>query len=77
MVEGGQGVGFALEALKTLLASGQLGRQNLQCHLALQGRVFSSIHLTHTACAELLNDLVVAYGLADHFLYSCLRKLSD
>ncbi len=66
MVEGGQRLGLALEAVQPLGVRGQLGRQQLERHLPLEPRVLGAIDLTHAARAELLEDAVVAQGAARH-----------
>ena len=67
MVEGSQELGLPLEASKPLGVGGERLGQDFDGDFTVERRILSSIHLSHTALTELLNDLVVAYGLANHF----------
>ena len=40
-------------------------RQEFQCHVAVQPRVFGLVDHTHPAPAQLLDDAVMGDGLAD------------
>ena len=66
VIESGEGLRLALEALEPLLVRGELGGQDLQSHLTLERRVLCSVHLSHPARTEFLQDLVVAQRLANH-----------
>jgi hypothetical protein len=68
VVEGGESLRLAAESLQLRLATGHFGRQYLERHLPLEGRVFGAIHLSHAARTELVENLVVADALADHDL---------
>ncbi len=60
MVEGGQQVGLPLQAGEALLVGSHYLRQDLDRYLALQAGVVGAIHLTHTASAQRLDNLVMA-----------------
>ncbi len=60
MVEGGDGLGLALEALEPLGVGGQLGFEHLDRHDALEVRIPGPEHLADAAGAERAEDLVVA-----------------
>src|ERR1039458_2057900 len=66
MVQGGSGLRFALETCESLCIFSDLVRQELQGDKAVQGDVLSLIDKTHALTAELPNNAVVRYGLADH-----------
>ena len=66
---------FPLETIQALLAGGQIGRQDFECNLAVQGSILGPIHLTHPALAELLHDLEVRKGLTDHGALSLAKFL--
>ncbi len=65
MIQRGQGLGLPLEAVEPLRICGQLGRQHLQGHLAVEAQILGTINLAHTARTELFQDPVMANGLAD------------
>ena len=66
MVEGGGGLGFALEALERLMVLGHLLRQEFERHKAVELGVLSFVDDTHSSAAELLQDAVVGDGCAGH-----------
>ena len=47
MIEGGQGLGLAAEALQAIRACGHPGGQHLERHVAPELRVGGAIHLAH------------------------------
>ena len=59
MIEGGEGLGFALESREAFGVVPERGRQDFQRDVAAELRVGGAIHLAHAACAELLQDLIV------------------
>ena len=65
VVEGGEGLGLALEALEPLRVGGHLGRQDLEGHLAPELRVGRTVHLAHATGADGGGDAVVGERLAD------------
>jgi len=58
--------GFPLEPLQCLLVLGVFLRQKLQGHIATQAGVLSPVHHTHAPFTDLLQNLVMADGRADH-----------
>jgi hypothetical protein len=66
MVERGQGAGFAFEASDPLGVGRQILRENLDRHVSPKLRIMASVCLTHASGADLLDDLVVGEGFADH-----------
>ena len=60
VLEGGNRLGLALEALAPQRVGGHVGRQHLDRHLAPQTRVLGQVHLAHTARTERLADGVGA-----------------
>lgn len=66
MIESGQGLRLATEALETLGVGGQLGRQHLESDFAPQLGVDGAENLAHPAGAELFDDLIVTDGGASH-----------
>ena len=77
MVEGGEHLCLALEALEPLGVGGHLRRQNLERHLALELGVPGEVDLPHPALAELVEDPVVGEGLADHGASDPIVTLSE
>ncbi len=67
MIQRGCGLSFALEPGESLLVAGNIIRQKLEGHEAVQARVFRFVNHSHTAATELLDDVVVRDGLANHF----------
>ena len=66
MVEGGGGLGFALEALQGLMIFGHVFRQELERDEAMELGVLGLIDDTHPSATELLQNAVVQYHLAQH-----------
>ena len=66
MVECGGGLGLAREALSGLLVRHEMGGEEFECDGTFEFGVFGLIDHAHPAFTELLGDLVVADGLADH-----------
>ena len=60
MIEGGEQLGFALEARHAIRIGREGGRQHLQRDVAVQFRVPRAAHFAHSAGAELRRDLVGA-----------------
>ena len=74
VVERGDDLGLALEALQPLGIFGHVGGQHLQCDAALQAGVLCDIDLTHAAGCQQLDDLVgsqLGSGL-DHGCSDCI-----
>ena len=65
MIQGGGRLGLPLESLQRMAVLGQLFGQELQGDGALEPGVLGLVDDTHAAAAELLQDPVVRYGLAD------------
>ena len=57
---------FALEPGSNVSVAEQMGRQKLESNLSFQLRVLGLVDDTHAAFAELLGDLVMGDGLANH-----------
>jgi len=68
MVQRGSGLSLDLESFPFFITGGDLARQELDGHLALELGVLSLIHHAHAAFAELGENLVVEDGFADHGL---------
>src|SRR5580704_12777107 len=66
MVQGGSGLGLALEAGKRLRVAGNFLRQEFEGDEAVQARVLGFVYDAHAAAAEFFYDAVVRNGLADH-----------
>ena len=66
VIEGGEGLRLAPEALQPLRARGHLGRQHLERHVAPELRVGGAVDLAHPAGADRGGDPVVRERLADH-----------
>src|SRR4051794_40590714 len=58
---------FALKAGQDLRVAGDIVRQKLQRHKAMQAHVFSFVDDSHSASTELLEDAVVRNCLPDHW----------
>ena len=58
--------GFALETLPALFVAQQMRRQEFERHGPIEFRIFGLVNNTHPTFAELLGDLVVRDGRADH-----------
>src|ERR1700730_13485587 len=63
MVESRRGLRFTLKTGKSLGVFGYFIGQEFQSHKPVQPGVFSLVHHTHPATAELLDDAVVRDGL--------------
>ena len=70
MVESGERLRLAPEALEPLRARGHLGRQHLERDVAAELRVGGAVHLAHPAGAERGGDAVVGEGPADREAHS-------
>ena len=70
VVESRDRLGFALEALASLVVVGHLRRQHLERHLPVQLGVLGLIHVAHPPAAEVPDDLVVVEDRADQNEYS-------
>ncbi len=66
VVEGGDGLRLALEALAAFVIHAERRRQHLERDLTVQLLVLGGIDLAHAAAAELPYDAVMAEGGADH-----------
>jgi len=58
---------LALEASESLCVFGNVVRQELQRHKAVEFHILRFVNNTHPASAEFLDDEVVRDGLADHW----------
>jgi hypothetical protein len=67
MIQRGGSLGFTLEAAKGLRVFGDLVRKELESHEAAEFHVLGFVNDAHPAAAQLLDDAVVRYGLADHY----------
>jgi len=65
MVERRRRLRLALEASESLCVIGNIVRQELQSHKAVQFYIFRLVNNTHPAAAEFLDNAVVRNGLAD------------
>ncbi len=63
MIEGGGGLGFALEAGESLRVFGDVVGEELERDETVQADVFSFVNDTHAAAAEFFDDAVVGDGL--------------
>ncbi len=68
VVQGGGGLGFALEAAQGLRISGDLIGKEFQGDEAMEASVFGLVNHAHAATAQLFDDAIVGDGLADHSL---------
>ena len=59
-------MGFVLEARFCVGIEAECSREKLECYGAFEAGVLGFVDDTHAAFAELLNDLIVGYCLADH-----------
>ena len=66
VMQSGGGLSLPKEPLLGLFVVQQMRGQELEGHIALELLVLGSIHNTHAALAELLDDAVVADRPADH-----------
>ena len=60
VIQGGEELGFTLEASQSVLVSGEVLRQNLDRHVTIQLRIPRPIHLARGARAERLENLIMA-----------------
>ena len=58
LIERGDRLGLALEALAAIGIAGGIRRQHFDRDSAIQPRVFGAIHLAHSACAQRRDDLI-------------------
>ncbi len=65
---------FSLEPAHSLGIGGKLLGQDLQRHVPVQLGIGGAVHLTHAPLANLLNDFVMADGLAEHETPPSLRN---
>jgi hypothetical protein len=66
MLESGRRLGLLNEPALPLRVGNQLGRQDLEGDLAVQIDVEGTVDDPHAATADLIEDLVMGEGLADH-----------
>jgi hypothetical protein len=66
VVQGRGGFGFLYEAQPVLGVGVSVGRQDLDGDQTIQVRVTGFVDFAHAALAQLLDDAVVRYGLANH-----------
>jgi hypothetical protein len=66
VIDGGGGPGFMDEALSFIHAFQSLRGEKLERHGPLELGILGLVDDAHSAFAELLQDLIVGYGLADH-----------
>ena len=66
MIQCGSSLSFAFKAAQSLRIWRESVRKELQGNEAVQLGVFSLVHNTHTAAAELFDDTVMRDGLAKH-----------
>jgi hypothetical protein len=64
VVEGGDGLRLALEALQAVGVGGHLRRKDLQRHLAVELRVLGQEDGSHAALADLALDAIVREALS-------------
>ena len=64
MIETARGLRLLLEAPQPVGVLGDCGRQNLDCHGAIQARVVGAVDFSHAACANGRDDLVRAEFVA-------------
>jgi hypothetical protein len=66
MVQGGGSPRFPSETFQHWLRMPQVFGQELQRNETVKTNIFSLENHTHSAAAELFQDAIVRYGLADH-----------
>jgi len=66
MIQRGGGLSLELKSRQRVRVSGNLFRQELEGHEAMQPRVLSFVHHAHTATTQFLEDAVVRDGSSDH-----------
>ena len=67
MVEFRQRHGLCAEAFEDFGLAGQFGLQHLDGDFAFEHGVEATVDRTHAAFADLLDDLIIADNLADHY----------
>jgi hypothetical protein len=78
VVEGGDGARLSLEPLESIGIAGQLGRQDLERHAAVEPGIVGLVDLAHAARAEGPDDPVVVQRRSEHGrLASGLRGTTD
>ena len=65
MVQGRSRARLALKALEQLAVLGHFGRKKFQRHAAAKLRILGFVHHAHSACADLLDNLVMRKSLSD------------
>jgi len=71
MVQGRRPLRLALEASESLCVFGNIVRQELQSHKAVEFDVLCLVDNTHPAAAEFIDNAVVRDRLADHGATPC------
>jgi hypothetical protein len=66
MVERGRGLGFLHEPAPAVGVGDEIGRKDLDRHLAVQLGVEGAIYDSHSSTADLVEDPVVREGSSDH-----------
>ncbi len=66
MIQGGQNLRFSLKPGHSLAVRSKLFRQDLERHIPVQLGIGSAINFSHTAFTDLLQNLVMRDGLAEH-----------
>ena len=61
--------GLPLESIEPLASLGHILRQHLDRHVPIEPLVMSAVHLSHSACANPLDDAVVVQGPTDEVLH--------
>ena len=77
VVQRGRGLGFPLKTAEGLCVLGELVGKKLQGNLATELQVFRLVDNTHPAAAQLLHNVIVRDGLADHSELPDLRAASS
>ena len=67
VIEGGDGLRFAVQSLPQLDVVEDLGRQCFEGNFPAELRVFREVHLAHAALSELAGDAIVAECRPDHW----------
>jgi hypothetical protein len=66
VIQRGSGLRFFDKPVAAFFVSHQLGGKNFDGHMAEQARILGFIDYAHAAFPNLLKDLVMGEGLADH-----------
>ena len=74
MVDRGDGLRLALEALPRVWVAGENSRKDLQRDAPMQPRVFGDEDLAHPALAERFEDAIVADGFARVHVHDSRRR---